>query len=30
MTSLTALLFSWPLVDQIRERANGAGFEKIG
>jgi hypothetical protein len=30
MTSLTALLCNWPLVGQIRERADGAGFEEIG
>ena len=26
MTSLTALLSNWPLVDRIRERADRAGF----
>jgi hypothetical protein len=30
MTSLTALRYSWPLVDQIRERADRAGFNEIG
>jgi hypothetical protein len=30
MTSLTALLCNWPLVGQIRERADGTGLEKIG
>ena len=30
MTSLTALLCNWPLIGQIRERADGARFEGIG
>jgi hypothetical protein len=30
MTSLTALLCNWPLVGQIRERVDGAGFEETG
>jgi len=30
MTSLTALLCNWPLVGQIRERADRAGFKEIG
>jgi hypothetical protein len=27
---LTGLLFKWQLIRQIRERADGAGFEQIG
>jgi hypothetical protein len=30
MTMLIALLCNWSLVDEIRERADGAGFEEIG
>jgi hypothetical protein len=30
MTSLTGLLSKWPLVRQIRERADGLGLEGIG
>jgi hypothetical protein len=29
MTSLTALLSKWPLVRQIRERAEGTGLEAM-
>jgi hypothetical protein len=30
MPSLTALLLKWPLIRQIRERADGSGLEEIG
>ena len=30
MPSLTALLFKWPHICQVRERADGIGLEKIG
>ena len=30
MQSFTGLLFKWPLICQIRERADGTGVEKIG
>jgi hypothetical protein len=29
MTSLTGLLSKWPLIRQIRERTDGAGFEAM-
>ena len=29
MTSLTALLSKWPLIRQIRERADGTGLEAM-
>jgi hypothetical protein len=29
MTLLTASLCNWPLVDQIRERADRTGFKEI-
>jgi hypothetical protein len=30
MPSLTGLPLKWPLIRQIRERADGSGLEKIG
>jgi hypothetical protein len=30
MQSFTGLLFKWPLIHQIRERADGTGLEEIG
>jgi hypothetical protein len=30
MQSFTGLLFKWPLVRQIGERADGTGLEEIG
>jgi hypothetical protein len=30
MASLTGLLSKWPLIRQIRERADGSGLQGIG